>query len=374
MKKTTACFLGLLFATGALQAQPVVTTTVVAQNTQNVDQPGKAHWILKLNILISGAANPVSATSFYLSRAGSTAPCSDVAATGAKLWYTGKTGTFDASTAQQVGSGNSACPTNLMFTGFTVPLTDTNYFWLSYDVNPGAAGGHCLDAEYLQVNLFGGVTGAFFPVTGSLPGCVEIGECAAPGNQSSAAVTSATAKLKWDKEPFAHRYDVWYRELGTTPWVKKKTSANAVFKNISGLMSQTGYEWKVRSLCSKTPKTFSPWSPKAVFVTTAPAPFQVFPEVPGASRKTGDAIVTEPALQILPNPAGQNFELQDRLPGEGSGHFQVLASDGRVVYEAALPAQRESLFVSLPAGAPPGIYQAVISCGDFISVKKIAVF
>jgi len=156
-----------------------VSCTLDAQNALNVGSNTTNNWIVRGKIICDGAGSPITATAFTFNRNGSTNPCGDITGTGAKLWFTGGTKTFDSQVAVQLGGNQSACPTNYTFTGLTQTLeNDTNYFWITYDITSTATGGNCVDAEWVDVTLSGGV-GVKVPTVATLPGCrmIDLAYC-----------------------------------------------------------------------------------------------------------------------------------------------------------------------------------------------------
>ena len=113
-------------------------TYVSSTSTQNlltgIGVPQNNAQILGIQIVTSGNANPLNATSFTLNTNGSTAPTSDI--TFAKLWYTGTSSTFGTTT--QFGSNFTNPNGSFTITGTQQLQTGTNYFWLTYDC-PGTA-------------------------------------------------------------------------------------------------------------------------------------------------------------------------------------------------------------------------------------------
>jgi hypothetical protein len=95
--------------------------------------------------------------------------------------------------------------------------------------------------------------------------------CLPPSNPFTLQITCSSAKLKWTPDTSALLYDVWYRLVGAPAWTKKKTAQNSGSKTVKGLNAGQVYEWKVRSICTTNPKTFSAWSPKVQFTTPAAA-------------------------------------------------------------------------------------------------------
>lgn len=160
--------------------QVFVSTNMVFQNTACAS-PGTNGWVICSRIVTNGAANPYGLDSIKFNVNGTTAPCSDVIANGARLWWTGGSKVFDLSIAQQVGGAANVCNNTFKFipsASFRLD-NDTNYFWLTYEVAGNAVAGNCLDAQYVLVDLAYGASGnnVKIPTVATITGCRQIGPC-----------------------------------------------------------------------------------------------------------------------------------------------------------------------------------------------------
>ncbi len=158
--------------------QNYTSCDLVLQNGANVGPGTVNNWVVSMRIIVDGSRNPYRANTIIFNTNGCTNPCGDITGTGAKLWWTGGTNTLDLTIAQQIGTGQSPCMTNYTFTsaaGFRLD-NGTNYFWITYDIQPGATGGNFVDAEFVSVALSLGVlgNGTQSPGTATLPGAREI--------------------------------------------------------------------------------------------------------------------------------------------------------------------------------------------------------
>ena len=104
--------------------------------------------IIGIPVVISGCTGSISATSFTLNTNGSTNASSDIDS--ARVYWTGNSSTF-ATTTQfgKVGGPNGS----FTITGNRSMLSDTNWFWLAYDLNTGATIGNYIDAEVTSVTV-----------------------------------------------------------------------------------------------------------------------------------------------------------------------------------------------------------------------------
>jgi len=105
--------------------------------------------IIGIEIHTSGTLNPLQSTQFTIAIAGTT-NIGDI--TNAQLWYTANSNTFATTTlfgsaipaASFVINGNQA---------LAVVSTNVHYFWLTFDIVPGATAGNTIDAQCIDVTL-----------------------------------------------------------------------------------------------------------------------------------------------------------------------------------------------------------------------------
>jgi subtilisin-like proprotein convertase family protein len=106
--------------------------------------------ILRIEVVMSGTDNPLSATSFSFSTTGTT-NTADIA--NAKLYYTGTSSTFN--TNNQFGSTVNNPSGNFTITGSQQLSNGTNYFWLTYDIAQNATIGNVVDAACNSITIGG---------------------------------------------------------------------------------------------------------------------------------------------------------------------------------------------------------------------------
>jgi len=134
-----------------------VSCTVGAQNTTSVGAGTLNANIVRLDVVVIGANNPLSAFRFGCSTNGSTTPVTNNITT-AKIYYTGTSSTFNTTTlvgsADILADGGFTIMNSQVLTGGT--SNTTNYFWLAYDVRCSAINAQVLDGEFNSL-FVGGV-------------------------------------------------------------------------------------------------------------------------------------------------------------------------------------------------------------------------
>lgn len=178
--------------------QTGITASVDAQNTATTQAGAANQEIIRLKITVTGDGDPLNPTAtryrlddFTFNTNGCTNWNNDV--NNAKLWYTGGTPALDVTNAILInGNVNTGWLGNYVFLTTALPgeglVTGTytffdqltagdNYFWITYDLKPGATGGNFVDAEWLdfRVDPPGAIPPAYQnPSPQTLPGSREI--------------------------------------------------------------------------------------------------------------------------------------------------------------------------------------------------------
>lgn len=127
------------------------TSSAVTQTNLTSLAPGEINKeIIGIEIVMTGTNNPLNVTSFTFNTTGSTNPGNDIQ--NARLWYTAGSNTF--ATTTQVGSVVAAPNGAFTINGFTQGLAGgTNYFWLTYDIKPGATINNVVDATCTSLTV-----------------------------------------------------------------------------------------------------------------------------------------------------------------------------------------------------------------------------
>lgn len=131
---------------------PAINMNYSSSNT--VQQTGVAYIgnnqaIVRMDIVTSGASNPLMVNEFTVNANGTT-NLADLA--NAKIYYTG--GSSDFSTSTLFGSAVPSL-SNFNIAGSQVLGEGNNYFWLAYDIAPTATSGNQVDGEFANVTIDG---------------------------------------------------------------------------------------------------------------------------------------------------------------------------------------------------------------------------
>jgi VCBS repeat-containing protein len=126
-------------------------SSTAEQITRGVVAGATNEAILRIPVVLNANADqPLSATSFTFTTAGTTVPAN---VTAARIYYTGTSGSFATTTL--FGSSTAPGTGPIVINGSQVLQPNTNYFWLAYDVAPTAAVGNLLDATLPALTVGG---------------------------------------------------------------------------------------------------------------------------------------------------------------------------------------------------------------------------
>lgn len=126
-----------------------ISSAITQTNTNKVQQGSVNNQVIGIEVEMSATGSPVSATQFDLSANGTT-DLADIA--NIKMWYTGANSNFD--TLSQFGSTIPNLSTaSFSVTGSKSLVNGTNYFWVSYDIVPGATVTNVIDGECSSMTI-----------------------------------------------------------------------------------------------------------------------------------------------------------------------------------------------------------------------------
>ena len=162
------------------------SSTVTQSSTAAVPNCSSDAQIVRLEIVTTGGASPLSVTSIQTNFTG-TAPITGI--TASRIYYTGTSATF--ATTALFGSGTPSA-SNYNITGSQALATGTNYFWLVFDLNTSATVGTTVDAAISQFTLS---ASNYTPATTAPAGSRTTSGCYAPGGVNSGLETWLRADM-----------------------------------------------------------------------------------------------------------------------------------------------------------------------------------
>jgi hypothetical protein len=128
-----------------------VSSTVTQASTANVAQGATGAEIVRLEVVTTGAFNPLTLNTLTFNTTGSTNAVNDI--TRARIYYTGTSSTLNFD--NPVGSEVIAPSGTHAVTVSQVLSAGTNYFWVTYNIKTTATINNVVDAQVTTFNLAG---------------------------------------------------------------------------------------------------------------------------------------------------------------------------------------------------------------------------
>ena len=127
-----------------------ISSTVTQENTSSIEVNGKKQQILGVKVVTSATGGSIKFNGMDIGTTGTTS-LSDIK--NVKLYYTGNSATF--ATTTQVGAAVSPVGSTNTITDDVFLTNNTNYFWVTYDIDSLATLGNVVDAEVPSITIEG---------------------------------------------------------------------------------------------------------------------------------------------------------------------------------------------------------------------------
>lgn len=170
--------------------------------------------------------------------------------------------------------------------------------------------------------------------------------CLPPANESAAMVTIKKVLLTWDTLDCADGYVIRYKPAGTTIYKTKQILSNVGLVSIGGLLTNTVYDWSIKTLCATGKK--SDFSSNYTFC--------VGNNCMGARLETASDN-SENELKLFPNPAKDFLQLSLPDLETDNGQLCITNSMGQIVLLKSLNGESTSEQNINLANFANGIYQ-----------------
>lgn len=194
----------------------------------------------------------------------------------------------------------------------------------------------------------------------SLPATVTYQPCGAPPVLGVSNVSGNSAFINFTPVSCGQTYDLRYKQVGGS-WILI-TGITGNSYTLTNLLLNTEYIVQMRTKCSSSPLSYSSWTVKFLFRTSANFIASI---ENGQKMQTANSKYT---IQIYPNPALSNAVL--RISGH-TGNVTVSISDlsGKQLWQSLNNASSQ---INLPVqNFAAGIYMVTVSDGDNKQVLKL---
>jgi hypothetical protein len=149
--------------------------------------------------------------------------------------------------------------------------------------------------------------------------------CRTPTGLYSSDITTSSVILHWNAVPEALKYTVQYRPVGTGTWALSTSPVNSI--TLTGLLSKTKYQWRVRTVCSANPSVTSSFTSGAdTFVT----PTLLMPVI---TYNNTNQSIHEIKPQVFPNPVKNMVNITLNNTQEGAVNITISDMSGRQVQQ-----------------------------------------
>ena len=146
--------------------------------------------------------------------------------------------------------------------------------------------------------------------------------CAPPTNGMIEDLSATTATISWDIVPCALRYTMQYRKILPTGAWSTKVNVNDTTTMLTGLLPNTSYQFRVRSLCPSPNPSTSDWL--TITFTTPQLPMGLTEVVLLPNLHVTDPVNAD--FVIYPNPGDGRFNIS--LVSEKEEQVSILVTDG----------------------------------------------
>ncbi|MCY7409985.1 MAG: fibronectin type III domain-containing protein [Chitinophagales bacterium] len=145
-------------------------------------------------------------------------------------------------------------------------------------------------------------------------GAIDENCCNIPVGLTTTNLTSTSAQLNWNTVASATKYKVQYKRDSTgTAWTTVTITAPTTTYTVTGLLANSKYKWKVRSVCGSVKSAFS----SVIKFTTL--------------LRLGEESVQQKSLMVYPNPIITTSTISFFLNEKSNINIELLDLTGRKI-------------------------------------------
>ncbi len=163
--------------------------------------------------------------------------------------------------------------------------------------------------------------------------------CDVPSGVTATAISPTKEKIQWLAVAGATKYQLQYRQVGVMAWTK--TNSTGLFKNLTGLMPATQYQYKLKTICGATSSAFCPTQTFTTLTMKGEAP-----------EASDDMMDHQTQMGIYPNPSNGQFELVLDHVHVQEVFVEIYDITGRLLYEGTFAPLEDGVVqrIQLPDG------------------------
>lgn len=204
-------------------------------------------------------------------------------------------------------------------------------------------------------NSNGSIASAYSPIQTFTTLC----NCLKPSTINFTNITQTTTTVNWTGNPCALKYRLQYRKQGVTAWTTSSITAPTVFKTLTGLLSNSTYEIRMRSDCNANGSVNSGWTSIQTF-TTALRLEDVAASVSGYD------------LTVFPNPSDGKFVMNINSVVEVKGEVRITNILGQEILQATIELKNGANHFNYELNnVSSGIYFVALKTDDGVITKKL---
>ncbi len=186
--------------------------------------------------------------------------------------------------------------------------------------------------------------------------------CSAPENIQHQLLPPSALRINWNDHPNATRYDVIYRPLNSTGWMRRGVYNSEV--TLRYLQPNTVYVYRVRSYCGSW--NFENAS-DFIYFNTGNMPEQ---RMAGSNVEAAGSV---DMLDVYPNPATDNMTVEFNVDQRSDVQLTVVDLMGRTISNQVISNAEGHMIETMDvSNMNQGYYMLIMQSGDERIVKKFA--
>ena len=152
----------------------------------------------------------------------------------------------------------------------------------------------------------------------------KVNICPSATNLDALQITSSSAKLNWQFNGSASKFDIYYRPFGNNVWLQLSVAGNKKWVIINNLLPGTDYDWYIVATCTQGTSLMSEVS----LFTTDQLPATVAKKI---NEQDADMVSGGDKLKIYPNPASSSIFVSFLVLQSHKASFTIYDMNGKLI-------------------------------------------